>query len=214
MKNNSLLSKLFEETTSTRNSFPYLIVQRKSKIDENRANSVKKEKRFFSSPHISIELLLCERTSEPRTDTYSNSCFLIENIKRGIEHRFYPGNFIKIAGIKMENNGIKNKNINGEDEKVKKNKKDNEEHSLRKEYLMLESQNTTHYLVKSDKKMKKRNTSEIRELYENRISSSSLFRFLSSENDGFLPRTHAVSTLAFSLSSLAEAVAGDRKSVV
>ena len=182
------------------------MVERKSKIDENRVNSVKKENFLFNNPQIGIELLLCERTSVSRTDTFSNSCFSIENIMKGIEKRHRSGNFIKISGIKLENNGSQNKNIS---EKNKKDRKEHKERSLGKEHLMLESKNTTHYLVKPTKKMKKRNTSEIRELCENRVSRSSLFRFISCGNDGSLTRTHAVSTLAFSLSSLAEAVAGE-----
>ena len=44
---------------------------------------------------------------------------------------------------------------------------------------------------------------------KNRIIFSDLFRFISCENDGSLIRTNTVSNLTFSLSSLAEAVAGN-----
>ena len=206
MKKNLSSSTFFEEITLRRNFFPYLIVERKSKSNENRVKSVEKEKSYINFPKIGIELLLCERTSTPRTDTFSNSCFSIENVLKGLEKRYCSGNFIKISRIKLESKGSKNEIIN---EKNKKDRKEHKEHSFGKDHFMLESQNTTHYLVKPTKKMKKRNSSENRELCENRAPRSSLFRFISCGNDGILARTHAISSLAFSLSSLAEAVAGE-----
>ena len=195
-----------EADTTFAKFFPYLIVKRKTDNHGNRFKSVEKEKTIFNRPHVGMKLLLCERTSESCTDTTLNSCFSIENIIKGLERNFRRGNLINISEINL------NKNKNNDHMNVK-NKKDmiirGEEYSLHKELSMHHrSQNTTHYLVQSTQAVQKRNISQNRELRENRTFSSDLFRFISCENDGILVRTNAVSMLAFSLSTLAEAVAG------
>ena len=205
-----------EADTTFAKFFPYLIVKRKTDNHGNRFKSVEKEKTIFNRPHVGMKLLLCERTSESCTDTTLNSCFSIENIIKGLERNFRRGNLINISEINLNKNNNKNKNNDNNNDNSSinvKNKKDmiirGEEYSLHKELSMHHrSQNTTQYLVQSTQAVQKRNISQNRELRENRTFSSDLFRFISCENDGILVRTNAVSMLAFSLSTLAEAVAG------
>ena len=198
-----------ETNTSIKNFFPYLVVKRKTENHGNRMYSVKKERTVFNRPHVGIKLLLCERTSEISTDTMSNSCFSTENIMKGLERKFHHGNLINISEILSGKNRIHHNNDNIENKKKKDRIINGEEHSLHKESSMHQSQNTTHYLVQSTQATRKRNISQNREIRENRVIFSDLFRFISCENDGSLIRTNAVSMLAFSLSSLAEAVAGN-----
>ena len=206
MKKKLSSSRFLVETTE-RNFFPYLFVNRKIDNQDNRIKSAKIGTPIFSSPHVGIDLLLCERTSELRTDVFFSSCFSFENIMKGFENRFRSGNFIKISSNTSERKGNRHDDTV---EKNEKNKRDLRECSLQKELLMCQSQNTTHYLVESTQALKNRNISDNRELPENGITSSELFRFISSDNDGFLTRTNAISILAFSLSSLAAAVAGEK----